>query len=432
MTTKEQYLKECVLALKPLEDKRWYLGVLAVLLPSDRVPTEPYLLFRRPNGLFFFRPSEGGMVEDTIVDAKPGETLYAPTDRIVIDGTWLPHVTGKVETTVGRLFVNAVAIYPALGNRIPYQNEQLKVKALETAIAALAVSDNEVTEPDVQITMSQYVDCMDRLWFFTKLASVVNVAATPRTMLPPPGIDELRAKLLKENEGKMSDPVVVATISDTLDKYGADYLRVDPAAKVILDRKGHTARRKLYHMYGETNDFEAGLGSDPITSTMQQGVDTSDAILPKYMNDLRFASYSRGHSTQLSGYSYKILQRSLSGIEIVQQPCNTQQGVHITVTHPDKLVNRYVRVGTTWQLTASADDAGTYFGKSIVARSPMYCTTTGNAVCYACMGENFKGSKNAINNIAAGFSGELMTLFLKRMHTSGFSLTDIQPSDLFA
>jgi hypothetical protein len=46
------------------------------------------------------------------------------------------------------------------------------------------------------------------------------------------------------------------------------------------------------------------------------------------------------------------------------------------------------------------------------------------------MGESYKGSKNAMNNLAADFSGTLMGMFLKRMHTSGFSMTVIDNKDL--
>ena len=60
----------------------------------------------------------------------------------------------------------------------------------------------------------------------------------------------------------------------------------------------------------------------------------------------------------------------------------------------------------------------------------MYCQSKNNTICYKCLGENYKGVKNAINNIAATFSGELLRLFLKRMHTSGFSLVTVETQDL--
>lgn len=430
MSTKEQYLKHCVNTLSPLENKRWYIGLLSILLPSAALPMDRHQVVCRPQGLFYTDVVDGVSVEIAIVDAQLGTPLYKVTDRITIDASWLPNVQGQIETTVGRLLLNAAAIYPALGTKIAYINKPLKVKSLEADISDKIKDDADITDSDKDIRVSEYLDCIDRVWFFTKLANLITVASTPKTVLPPPGIDALRQKLLKDNAGKLSDPVALATMIDALAQHDAAYLSDDPSAKHILDRKGNTARKKLFHMYGETNDFNGSLASDPITGTMQQGVDTSEAILPKYMNDLRYASYSRGHSTQLSGYSYKILQRSLSGLEIAQESCNTQRGMQRRITQPDKLLNRYVREKNQWTLVANRTQAGTYLGKVVQVKSPMYCTTPGNAVCYSCLGENFKGNKNAINNIAAGFSGELMTLFLKRMHTSGFTLTDIHLDDL--
>lgn len=427
MATKEQFLKECVTIRYPLEDKRWYLALMSVLLPTDKPITDKYIPSRKATGLFYL--DEHGQ-EQSITDFSQKEPLYRPTDKITIDSSWLPHVKGSVQTTIGRLIVNAAAIYPALGGKIGYINTPMTPGLIESSIASLMKNEEDIKDPDKEISVAEYVDCMDRVWFFTKLSTIVTVASTPRTVLPSPGMDELRAKLLKENQGKLSDPVVVASIADALSAHDKAYLKEDPAAAHILGRKGHGARKKLFQMYGETNDFSAGFGSDPITSTMQEGVDTNENILPKYMNDLRFASYSRGKETQLSGYSYKILQRSLSGLEIAQEPCPTQKGLTRLVTNPAKLVNRFIQSGSKWVLINNQEEAGTYMGKVVSMRTPMYCATTGNAICYACLGVNYKGSKNAVNNIAAGFSSELMTLFLKRMHTSGFSLTDVHLKDL--
>lgn len=429
MTTKEQYLKACIQAVKPLEDKRWYIGMLASLLPSTAPTQGPLQLVARSQGMFYQEAGEEGK-EVAIVDSKPGVPLYTITDKITVDNTWMPHIQGTIQTTLGRLILNAAAIYPALGGKLAYINTPLKIRALESAIAQHMKDDKDIKDSAKDISVQEYLNCIDRVWFFTKLSNLITVAATTKTVLPPPGIDVLRRKLLKDNEGKLSDPVVVATIADTLLAYDAEYLKEDAAAKFIVEGKGKTARKKLFHFYGETNDFSGSLASDPITSTMQEGVDTDERVLPKYMNDLRYASYSRGHSTQLAGYSYKILQRSLSGLEISGVECDTKRGLNRLVLKPESLLNRYIRVGPKWLLIDNKEQAGTYMGKVVQVKSPMYCTQPGNAICYSCLGSTYKDNKNAINNIAAGFSGELMTLFLKRMHTSGFNLTDIQMKDL--
>lgn len=429
MTTKLQYLKSCVLELTPLEDKRWYIGILSNLLVSPSPIDSTLGLAMRQQGIVYKTASDA-YEESAIADAKLGEPLFKVTDKLVVDSSWLPSVKGQIDTTVGRLILNAAAVYPALGQKLAYINKPIKIKELESMIAEHIKDDDQIKDPSKDITIKEYLECIDRVWFFTRLSNLVSVASSIKTVLPPPGIDQLRKKLLAENAGKLSDPVVVATIVKALSDYDNEYLKDDPAAKFIVEGKGKTARKKLFHLYGETNDFSGALASDPITSTMQEGVDTSSDVLPKYMNDLRYASYSRGHSTQLAGYSYKILQRSLSGLEISLVPCTTKKGLVKTPTKPEQVVNRSVLSGNKWTLVESKEEAGKYLGKAVEFRSPMYCNATGNKVCYSCLGEIYKGNKNAINNIAAEFSSALMTLFLKRMHTSGFSLVEVKIDDL--
>ena len=284
--------------------------------------------------------------------------------------------------------------------------------------------------------MTHYLDCMDRIWFFTQLANLINIASTAKLITRAPGTKELRKKLLAEHKGELSDPAVVAGIVAQLDKHDKEYLAGDPVVSKGLSKKENTARKKLHQMYGETNDFDSGIGSDPILGSMDEGLDTNPKDLAKYVNDLRYASYSRGHSTQLAGYTYKVLQRSISGLDVIDTDCGTQRGYSrvITERNVSKLLSRFIKLSPTdkaWTVVADADQAKSYLGKNIVTRSALYCKSPGNTLCYLCLGETFKGSSAAMTNLAASMSAEFMTLFLKRMHTSGFTLTTIEKKDLF-
>jgi len=117
-----------------------------------------------------------------------------------------------------------------------------------------------------------------------------------------------------------------------------------------------------------------------------------------------------------------LYRRSVSGLEISDTPCNTTKGLVRTVDDPRKLLGRYARLSNKWTLIETLEEAATYKGKKVEMRSTMECRAEGFTVCADCMGSSFRGMKNAMNNIAAGFSGESMSLFLKRMHTSGFKL----------
>lgn len=434
---KIEYLKRCVQALSPLEFPHWYTYMLGIPMPAkhDWKETELLMPYPQEDGIYFVDMDEANenKVLVKLTDVKPGEPVFHIQELIDVDATWLPSISGSFQTKLGNLLINAVSIYPALQSKIPYLSGVVTVKSLENKVAKLLEDDNKATED--QISVSQYEDCINRLWFFNTFAKLINIAVTRRMVTAAPGTKELRKKLVEENKDKLSDPAVVASIVAKLDAHDKAYLAGDPMVEKGLSKKESTARKKLHQMYGETNDFDAKLGSDPILSSMDEGLSTDPKDLAKYINDLRYASYSRGHSTQWAGYAYKILQRSLSGLGIVDTDCKTQKGYTrlITDRNVGKLVGRYVKnnpADKQWGLVEDESQAGAYLGKRLVMRSALYCASADNTLCYMCLGETFKGSASAMTNLAASMSAEFMTLFLKRMHTSGFTLTTIEKKDL--
>lgn len=430
---KLSYLKLCFQNLKVLEKTNWYVQVFGIPLPKeagDLTGLDHLDLVCTHSGLNVVM-DEGEKKLVPISDYKKGHPLFTMEDMISVDHTWIGSIEKASEKRLGGLLINAVALYPVVQKKLPYMDTPITESKFESVFAAKMKDDSDYKDPAKDIHVRDYTEAMDRLWFFTGIANLIVMASSYKFISAPPGARQLADKLIEEYKDNLEDPVVVAKIMDELNKLNREVLKDDPVAKRMMDKKADTARKKLFLMYGETNDFVTSLQSKPILNTMQQGLDTSEEVLPRYMNDLRYASYSRGHSTQLSGYSYKVLQRSLSGLEVTDTPCNTKTGLTRLVSKPEKLIGRSIWKDGKWVHLQSAEEAGVYLGKVVTVRSPTRCTTPGNEICYACLGEMYKGSKNAMNNLAAGFSGELMTLFLKRMHTSGFSTTTIDDVDLF-
>lgn len=432
---KLSYLKACFQALKPLEQKSWYVNVFAIPIGKEVTDFSKYNhldIVATNTGLVVVLDSPTGKVAEAIDDYKKGQPLFNMTDMISVDSSWIGSITKPAEKRLGGLLINRVVLYPVVQNKLPYMDAPITEKKIETLFANVMIEKKESKNPEKDILISDYVEAMDRLWFFTGISNLIVMASSYKTVTATPGSKELAAKLIEENKDNLGDPVVVANIMNKLSDLHDKDLEGDPVAARMFDKKALTARKKQHLMYGETNDFVTTLKSQPITSTMAQGIDTSEEIFPRYMNDLRYASYSRGHSTQLSGYSYKILQRSIAGLEVTDKVCNTKRGLMRLIEKPDKLVGRYILKNGKWELVNSTQEAGVYLGKTISVRSPAYCQTENeNEICYACLGEMYKGQKNAMNNLAADFSGELMNLFLKRMHTSGFGITKIDDVDLF-
>ena len=433
--TRLEYLKKCITSQRIIENKNWYISCFAIPLLREDTSWQNnpvlYNIVTKIDGLYYIDVDEAGnWILVKIDDYKPDTPLFDFQELIEVDSSWLPTIKTKQETKIGVLIINALCLYPALGTKLDYLNKTIKIEEVETILVSRVKNDDEAGPND--ITVKEMINCINRFTFLVNLSTLINIAATPKAITPPPNIKEIRNKLIKEYEGQLNDPVKLVELETRLNAIDKEYLADDPAANKIFNRKSKTARKKMFLIYGETKDFVSG-SNNFVLPALSDGVDTSPENFPLYINDLRYGSFSRGTSTQLSGYAYKVLQRSLSGLSISKEPCDTTRGLkrHITKSNFNKLVNRYIKDGG-WKLISTIDEAREYIDKTVEIRSTMYCTSPGNTVCYKCMSENYKNVPNGITNLAASISDTLMNLFLKLMHGTTSEVTDIKMEDLIS
>lgn len=435
MATKLEYLKKCVQNLSPIENKSWYYYVFTLLILRDEGIEEKNLYdpVIKSDGLYYVDVNEAN--EKMLVkidDYKKDQPLFNFSDVIEVDSSWLPSITSKTQTKVGILLVNALCIYPALKNKLPYLNEAISVPLLEKLIYNKLVDDDKVTDDTISVT--EMVNCFNRVSFLSNLANIINIAATEKIITKPTGIDEIKKKLFAEYKDKLDDPVKVVELENKLEEVDKAYLKDDPAAAKIINRKSKIARKKTYLMFGSTMDFVENKDNRPILTSLSEGLPTNEEEVAKLNNDLRVGSYSRGKSTEIGGYLAKILQKSFSGIKISSVPCDTNRGIFRTITENNYnfLINRYIKEGNKWSLVESQDKAKSLIGKQIEIRSLMYCKKQEpNTVCYACMSEHYKNSsESAILNITANLSSTILTLYLKLMHGTTTEKCKIKIEDL--
>lgn len=437
MATKLEYLKKCVTSRSgnglPIERKDWYVICFTnpVLKKTEDWGSNHHLydIVTQEDGLYFIDHDENGdQILSKIEDFKKSEPMFRFQDDIEIDSTWLPNVEGKMVTKVGRLIVNAMAFFPVLGERFPYLNKKMSQKEIEALLIAKTKNPEDMT--DSSISVPEMIACIDRLNFFMSISTFTNVGATAKTITPPPGVEALKKKLIAEYGDELKNPVKFVEFERKLKELDKEYLEGDPGAG-LFNGKSRTARAKMFLAYGNTLDFEEGEVPNTILPSLSEGIDENPEDVAKAMNDLRYGSYSRGASTALSGYSYKVLQRSLSGLKVSKNPCNTTKGFKRLITDDNykKLVGRYIKEGK-WVLIDSLEQAKTYLGKIVEFRSSMYCTSPENSVCYACMGESYKNSESGITNLAANISTVLMNLFLKLMHSVETVTIDVEIEDI--
>lgn len=430
MATKLEYLKGAIQLLKPIENKDWYIMMFTVpVLKETKLweERELYSLVTQTDGVYYVDEINDAKTLVRIDDWKRDTPILYFTDEIKIDSTWISNVNEDTVTTVGRLLVNRLCLESVLGNRLPYINKKMQQNEIESAIISKVKNEEDLTEKDISV--KEMIECINRLNFLMGISTFTNIGATEKTITPPPGIKEYKAKLIKEYGDRLKDPVTLVEFQNKLAAVDNEYLADDPAAKNLFNKKSRTGRAKMFLTYGTTLDFD-NTGDNVVLGSLSEGIDTSPKEIAKYMNDLRYGSFSRGADTALSGYAYKILQRALSGLRISKTPCNTTKGFKRKITNGNYkgLIGRYIKQNG-WVLVSDEEKAKEYKEKLVEVRSTLYCTSGNNTVCYACMAESYKTQEAGISNLAANISAVLMVNFLKRMHSNSVEVTEIEMED---
>lgn len=434
--TKLEFLKHCLKYKVGVTQKRWYVTAFTIplLKETDLADYHEGDIAVKADGLYAVLQKEDdeavGLEFVKLSDYKPKEPLYRWTDEVTVDSDWLDNIQKEEVTSIGILILNAVAFAYPVGKKIPFLNKRgMKPSTIEHAIAIRLANTDEAV--DGSISMAEAIQCIDGMNFLEFVGTFTNTAATPKSITAPKGARELKEKLFRENKDKLGDSVEVTKIANQLQAFDKEYLKDDPAAQAYFTGKATASRTKLHYFGGQGLDFKEG-SNNLITKSLGEGIETNQSEFPKWMNDSRYASFSRGGKTAQGGYTYKILQRSLSSIVIVGTPCGTKKGHKRLIEKGDltKYVNRYYKKGEGWVLFKSVEEVVPFEGKVLEIRSPIYCIEPGNNICYACLSEHYKHSRDGVTNISAAISSIILNTALKLMHNSAMGAATIELSDL--
>lgn len=434
--TKLDYLYRCVDNRFIINEKNWYIKAFTIVTLKNEDPADLHVndICIRNDGLYVKLNEENDLAK--IVDYEPGKALFDHQEKITIDSNIISSVNGKTVTKIGRLLLNAVIFPKHVEKRTGFLNppldEKLDVDAF-TSVFESRIANPEDRQTPTSITVKEAIEISDNIMFFDSLGTYLVTACTPKTITRAEGITEYRDKLIKEMGDDIHDSVKLVEFENKLRDYDKEYLKGDPAAENVFVGKTAVGRFKTYGIYGKGLDFVNDASNDTLVMrSVADGLSTDPEELPKYFNDLRYGSFARGSNTALGGYVYKILQRSLGGLVIDDKPCNTTRGYVKKMTKQEVkyAIGRYIKQSGKWHLITSKEEAKALLGKVVEMRSPVYCTTKGNKVCYACMSMRYKYLSNGVTNIASENSSAILTMFLKLNHGTETSVTDIKREDL--
>lgn len=387
-----------------------------------------YRIVQTPAGHFFIDPANSNQLSK-VEDAKAGEPLFSIKER----ASYTPAQTGGLvnaatEASYGQWLANWTVNFWPFGKKLgfikgrisPGQMEDLIVKRLKDT----PEDASQRNEQDIYV--DEYLKFCDAMFFLAGFSQLCVPAATEKSMVPPPGMAELKKRLLEENKERLHDPAVVAKIEQQLMDFDREWLKGDPSEGFLQGKKSYQVRKKMFGMYGAESGFSDEMDVQVIGNSLAEGWDIRHMKL--MMDSLRKASYNRGAQTMLGGESVKWLLRASSNITVTKDDCGTRLGNEFTATPENYqwLTGFHVIQPQGSKQVVSDEDAKSYIGKKLLVRSPMFCNMSKTDYCKACVGERLATNPTGLSSVVAEQGSAFLDIYLKAAHGQQLSLAKME------
>jgi hypothetical protein len=414
--------------------RAWVISAFSLIKEDPEAwKKEPYAyrIVQTPSGHFFVDPEIGNELT-MISDAKAGEPIFSVVEHIALKTGEVPKLITAITTTYGRLLFNyTVVIYP-FGMKIPYLNEQVTPNQMESIILERLKDDpveGDVISPITRsmegrdIYVSEYLKFCDAMFYLAGFTQLCVPAGTPKSMIPAPGIKQLREKLIAENAERLHDPAVIAKIDAELVAYDRAYLKDDLSMGFLIGKKSFDiVRKKQFGMHGAETGLSEGVEVELIQRSLSEGWDI--AKFPAMNNSLRAGSYNRGAQTMLGGESVKWLLRASSNITVKADDCGSRLGnvVQIDGKNIDFLIGFHVVTTEGSVLVPDEETAKKYVGKTVMVRSPMYCQLEKTDFCKCCVGERLAANPTALSAAISEYGSAFLSIYMAAAHGKALQL----------
>lgn len=425
-----EYLKQSIAADMHTK-KDWLVRCLAVTQDDASASTYPLQLHYDVTGAFIVSESKEVI---RITDSTAGEALFKPSTKLVVDTTLYPYLKEPLESTFGKLIVNLLCIAIPFKDKLPYVTGRFFIGDIESRIATNLISNPEdgVFKETQLIYVKEYLSFTNSIVFLSSLSDIVAWSATAKNILPPPGVDEYRAQLVKEYGDKLSDPVILAEFETKLKDFDEKFLADDPSNGVFLNGKTkNMGRRKAYLTQGAEADFNSDGKVRPVIQPLYNGWTKNKEDLTNAINVSRAATYSRGKETQKGGEVQKIMLRTTSDITVTQEDCGSTLGLERTITketHP-KFLGRSI-AGNDKHTVITLDNVSNYFGQAVKIRSAAYCLTD-DGVCRVCVGQNLNVGDKLVLALTE-LSSMILLDSMKAVHGKALVTKQVELSEILS
>lgn len=371
---------------------------------DDNLKTPGYFYYRIDKRAAFI--NEQG-VEELIDDNIFINPLFGVKESISVKANDFLLVKKDTDTFYSNLLLNLLLLEYPFGDSIPFITERFSAKILDN-ITAKGLSDRSMP-------IEQYRKYTRVLGFISCLTTIAVPAATPRAIIPPPGIAEMRNKLLEKHKDKLDDPVTVSRIEEELINIYREYIKGDISEGFYLkDKMYTTALKKSHIMIGAEPKLDNPNEVNLATPSLREGWTVNE--LPQLANSLRMGSYGRGKKTALGGEAAKFSSRIYQNTALAEDDCGTKVGIPTVVNMYNKssFKGRYkIENGVTSEITGDMP-----LGSNFLLRSPQTCKTSNGNFCKICMGRDVSEAGLGLGPQASGVGSVFLTESLKLFHVA--------------
>ena len=354
--------------------------------------------------------------------------LFSSNDKMILDSTSIPNITGTIETTFGLAIANFFLTHIGLSDKIPFINESFTVKTLEKLMLPKFVDDEDVTEdtfsPIDRNNLSKAIT------FIEDLANIIVVSKGRTTIHPRKGIEAFKANLVKEMRKKYGDSLFkeekhFIEFNKAIQQFDREGMKKDPSLGIVTSNKiiGQS-RTKLYGSFGYSkNPFNPDTPGTMITKPLNDGYDLAEDKLPVYINSSRAGSLFRGVETQDSGSTAKTLINTAISMIYVDGDCGSTETYDVVLKDYEKYNMRYIQPANKPILIK---DFSKFKNTLVKLRDPMFCKSGANKCCRVCSGEYPYNAPHSIIGQFTAIGGKLLNADMKKMH--GKDLSNIRIS----
>ena len=412
------------MAAELYKDLAWIILAFSVSSdPDDEWKKDPYDCRIVSNVTGHYVVNNG--VLEPIEETTANKPAFCFTDVVELHPGDLPNCKETIESTYGNWLVNYILIVRPFGDKIPYMDGDITPDRIEDVILTKFkdTPKNSIERKQNEFYVDEYLKYLEGIFFLPGLSQLSVWAATEKLLLPPPGIEELKAKLVEENKDHLDDMATIAKIDAELVKHDVAWLKGDPGMNFLGKGKAiDVVRKKKFLMHGG----EIGLSDNTVKGTLiknslQERWDITK--FPEVIDTLRAGSFYRGAETQLGGVSVKWLLRSSSNFKVTIDDCGATIGSPFAVTDKNKkrLVGFTVIVDKAQKHIEDIDEAGAYIGKTLAIRSPMYCKLLYTDLCKTCVGDNLSVNPQGLSLAISALGSAILQMSMSAMHAKQLS-----------